>query len=221
MAAGPGSGEPRAARVPATKNEAEPRRYLVVGLGNPGDRYAETPHNLGFMVVDRLAERNGIAVKRNECQALIGMGRFGPHEVMLAKPQTFMNLSGDAVKSLMTKFSFTAGDLIVVYDDLDLPWTALRIRARGSSGGHKGMESIIRSLGATDFIRVRLGIDPGHPVSDSAKFVLAPFRRAQKEELDELLDHASRAVESIVAEGVEKAMTKFNRRAPGGGEKEE
>ena len=220
MSADGGSGGPGSAAVPEPA-DGPARRRLVVGLGNPGERYAETPHNLGFMVVDRLAERNGIEVKRRECQALIGAGRFGPHEVMLAKPQTFMNLSGVAVKSLMEKFSFTARELIVVYDDLDLPWTSLRIRAKGSSGGHKGMESIIRSIGATEFVRVRLGIHPGHPVSDGAKFVLAPFRRAQKEELDELLDYASEAVESIVAEGVEKAMTKFNRRAPGGGEKEE
>jgi len=206
----------------AVADEAlEPLRRLIVGLGNPGKRYAETPHNLGFMVVDRLAERNGIAVKRRECQALIGTGRFGDCEVMLAKPQTFMNLSGVAVKSLMEKFSFAAPELIVVYDDLDLPWTSLRIRTKGSSGGHKGMESIIRSIGAREFVRVRLGIHPGHPVSDGAGFVLAPFRRAQKKELDELLDHASEAVESIVAEGVEKAMTKFNRRAPGGGEDKE
>ncbi len=220
MAADRDSGEAPAAGTAA--NEApEPQRRLIVGLGNPGERYAETPHNLGFMVVDRLAERNGIAVKRRECQALIGAGRIGGREVMLAKPQTFMNLSGVAVKSLMEKFSFTAGELIVVYDDLDLPWTSLRIRAKGSSGGHKGMESIIRSIGATEFVRVRLGIHPGHPVSDGAGFVLAPFRRAQKEDLDGLLDYASQAVESIVAEGVEKAMTKFNRRAPGGGEEEE
>jgi PTH1 family peptidyl-tRNA hydrolase len=195
--------------------QAPPREWLVVGLGNPGERYADTPHNLGFLVVDRLALRNSIRVNRKECQAVIGSGTLGGQRVTLAQPQTFMNLSGVAVKSLLTKFSLTVEDLILVYDELALPWTGLRIRGQGSAGGHKGVASVIRSLDTMDFKRVRLGIDPGHPVSDGAKFVLAPFGRAQKKELDELLDYASAAVETIVAEGVEKAMTRFNRRAFG------
>ena len=199
----------------------EPRHYLVVGLGNPGDQYMMTPHNLGFMVVDRLAERNGIRISRRESQALVGAGRFGDVPVMLAKPQTYMNLSGGAVKGLAEKHAFPAADVIVVYDELALPWTGVRIRYKGSSGGHRGVESIIRGLGTTEFPRVRLGIHPGHEVSDGAKFVLAQFRRAQKKELEELLDYASEAVESMVAEGVGKSMTKFNRRAPGGNEEEE
>jgi PTH1 family peptidyl-tRNA hydrolase len=198
----------------------EPRKWIVAGLGNPGDRYADTPHNLGFRVVDRLALRHSIRVTRKECQAMVGAGTLCGQTVTLAKPQTFMNLSGVAVKSLLTKNSMTADDLIVVYDELALPWTGLRIRKTGSSGGHNGVKSIVGSLGTMDFKRIRLGIHPGHPVSDGAKFVLAPFRRPQKEELDELLDYASDAVEAIIAEGVEKAMTRFNRRALGSDKEE-
>lgn len=192
-----------------------PRHWLVAGLGNPGSQYADTPHNLGFLVVERLAARHAIRLGRKECQAVTGSGSIGEHRVTLAKPQTFMNRSGQSVKSLLAKFSIAAEDLIVVYDELALPWTGLRIRRHGSSGGHKGVESVIQCLGTMDFHRVRLGIHPGYPVSDGAKFVLAPFRRAQKKELEELLDYASQAVEAIIAESVEKAMTKFNRRAPG------
>lgn len=194
---------------------------IVVGLGNPGAEYAETPHNLGFLVVDRLAERHSIRVTRKECQAVVGHGAIGGHPVILAKPQTYMNLSGGAVRSLMDRYEAGAADLIVVYDELNLPWTALRVRLKGSAGGHHGVESVIRAAGTMAFRRVRLGIHPGHPVADSAKFVLAPFRRGQRKELDELLDYACQAVESIIKEGAEKAMTRFNRRAFGSGEKEE
>ena len=191
----------------------QPRPWLVVGLGNPGRRYAETPHNLGFMVVDRLADRHSIRVAGKECLSLTGAGRIGERRVVLAKPQTFMNVSGPAVKSLLAKNELTAAELLLVYDELSLPWTALRIRLKGSSGGHNGVSSVIEVLGTQEFPRVRLGIHPGHPITDGAKFVLTPFRRSQKQELDELVDYASDAVESIVTEGVEKAMTKFNRRA--------
>jgi PTH1 family peptidyl-tRNA hydrolase len=143
----------------------------------------------------------------------VGAGQIDGRPVMLAKPQTFMNLSGDSIRALMEKHSVPPRDLIVIYDELDLPWTALRIRPSGSGGGHHGMESVIRSLGTTDFARVRLGIHPGHPVRDGAEFILAPFRRRQLKELDELVAYAADAVRSIIAEGVEKAMTKFNRRA--------
>ena len=211
----PGSDSEQAART------EPPRGRLIVGLGNPGRRYEDTPHNLGFRVIDRLAERNSLRVSRKECQAIVGAGVVGGCPVTLAKPQTFMNLSGPSVKSLLTKFSMTTEDLLLVYDELALPWTGLRIRAKGSSGGHNGVESVIGSLGTMDFPRVRLGIHPGHPVGDGAKFVLAPFRRAQKKELDELLDYASDAVEAVIAEGVEKAMTRFNRRALGRDEEEE
>jgi peptidyl-tRNA hydrolase, PTH1 family len=195
-------------------NAPEPVR-LVAGLGNPGPEYEFTPHNLGFMVVDRLAERNHIRITRKESQALAGVGAIGRGPVVLAKPQTYVNLSGHSIRSLMAKHQVAAKDLIVVYDELDLPWTAVRIRLKGSAGGHHGIESVIKAVGSQDFPRVRLGIHPGHPIRDGAAFVLAPMKRAQRDELDELLDYASQAVEFILAEGVELAMTRFNRRARG------
>jgi PTH1 family peptidyl-tRNA hydrolase len=193
---------------------------LVVGLGNPGLRYRHTPHNLGFMVVDRLAERHGIRVNRRESSALVGSGVVEGCRVLLAKPQTYMNLSGASVRALMEKMSIPPRDMILVYDDLDLPWTAVRIRARGSPGGHHGVESVSAAIGSTDFPRVRLGI-AGYRVGDGAEFVLAPFRRAQKKDLDELLDYASQAVASIISAGVEKSMAMFNRRARGDQTEEE
>jgi len=189
--------------------------FLIAGLGNPGQKYALTPHNLGFLTIDRLAERNGIRVSRKDSHALAGLGEIAGRPVMLAKPQTFMNLSGTSLKPLMDKHEIGSRDLIVIYDELDLPWTALRIKPKGSAAGHNGMSSVISSLGTNEIVRVRLGIHPGHPVRDGADFVLTPFRRSQIEALDELVGFAAEAVESIIAEGVEKAMTRFNRRAQG------
>jgi PTH1 family peptidyl-tRNA hydrolase len=189
--------------------------FLVAGLGNPGEEYALTPHNLGFLTIDRLAERYGIRVTRRDSKALIGVGEIEGSPVMLAKPQTFMNLSRTSIAPLMEKHSIGPDRLIVVYDELDLGWLAVRIKPKGSAAGHKGMKSVIGSLGTDAFVRVRLGIHPGHPVKDGAEFVLAPFRRSQIKELDELAGYAADAVRSIIAEGVEKAMTRFNRRAPG------
>jgi PTH1 family peptidyl-tRNA hydrolase len=186
----------------------------VVGLGNPGSEYEYTPHNLGFMVVDHLAENYGIRVRRKDSMALVGSGRIEGKPVLLAKPQTYMNLSGHSVAMLLEKHSLAAEDLILICDDLDLSWNAVRIRRKGSAGGHHGMESVIRWLGTMNFTRVRLGI-AGYKVGDGAEFVLAPFRRGQKKDLEELLHHAARAVSSIISEGVEKSMTKFNRRALG------
>jgi PTH1 family peptidyl-tRNA hydrolase len=192
--------------------------FLVAGLGNPGEEYAGTPHNLGFMVVDRLAEMTGVRVTRRDSKALVGLGQIAGRDVMLAKPQTFMNLSGTSLEPLMEKHSLTAADLILVYDDLALPWTSLRIKPRGSSAGHNGADSVIRSLGTTDFVRVRLGIHPGHPLSSGIDYLLSPFKRSLRKELELLVADGADAVVSIIAEGVEKAMTKFNRRAPGSNE---
>jgi PTH1 family peptidyl-tRNA hydrolase len=189
--------------------------FLVAGLGNPGEEYALTPHNLGFLTVDRLGERYGIRITRKDSRALVGFGEIDGRPVMLAKPQTFMNLSGGSLAPLMEKHSIPLDRLVVVYDELDLPWMALKIKPKGSAAGHNGMKSIIASLGSSEFVRVRLGIHPGHPVKDGAEFVLAPVKRSQRKELEELVDYAADAVHSIIAEGVEKAMTKFNRRAPG------
>jgi PTH1 family peptidyl-tRNA hydrolase len=188
--------------------------WLVVGLGNPGPEYEWTWHNLGFLVLDRLALRNSVRVTRPEARALVGLGRVSGRDAVLAKPQTFMNRSGSSVQPLAEKYGVPAQKILVIYDDLDLPWTAARIKPRGSSGGHHGMESVIASLKTHEFPRLRLGIDPGHPVN-GAQFVLSPIRKAQMEELDELLDHSASAAESIIADGAEKAMTRFNRRARG------
>jgi len=188
---------------------------LVVGLGNPGPEYESTWHNLGFLAVDRLAERNRIRISRLECRALVGEGEVGGKRVMLAKPQTFMNLSGQSVKGLAEKNGLVPGSVILVYDELDLPWGWIRVRPKGSDAGHNGVEDVIRCLGTQEIPRVRLGIHPGHPVRDGAKFVLAPMGAGQRKELDSLLDQAAEAVETMIAGGAEKAMAKFNRRAPG------
>ena len=188
--------------------------YLVVGLGNPGLQYARSPHNIGFLVLDRLAEREGIRMNRKDSKALVGSGEIAGTPALLVKPQTYMNLSGVSVRSLMEKHSLAADRLVVVYDDHDLPWTALRIRLRGSAAGHHGMESIIDHLGTSEFVRVRLGINPGSHKADP-QFLLKPFRREQRKQLGDLLDYAAQALASILSEGVEMAMTKFNRRAPG------
>jgi PTH1 family peptidyl-tRNA hydrolase len=195
--------------------------FLVAGLGNPGEEYALTPHNLGFLTVDQLAGRHGIRVNRKDSRALAGVGQIDGQPVMLAKPQTFMNLSGTSLAPLMEKHSIGPDRLVVVYDELDLGWKALRIKPKGSAAGHKGMKSVISSLQTSDIVRVRLGIHPGHPVEDGAEFVLAPFRRSQVKELDEFIGYAADAVRAIIAEGVEMAMTKFNRRAPGLNREEE
>ena len=189
--------------------------FLVVGLGNPGAEYENTPHNLGFRVIDVLAESHGIRVSRKQNLALVGWGKIGAKRIALAKPQTFMNLSGSAVKGLLERSGLKPDRLILVYDELALPWQDLRIRPRGSDAGHNGVKSVIGSLGTSEFPRVRLGIHPDHPIGDGATFVLARFKRAQKKEVEEVAGRGAAAVESILAEGVEKSMAAFNRRAGG------
>src|SRR5580704_2679357 len=195
--------------------------FLVAGLGNPGEEYALTPHNLGFLTVDRLAERHGIRVTRKDSRALIGLGEIEGQPVMLAKPQTFMNLSGTSLQPLMEKHSIGLDRLIVVYDELDLDWGALKIKMKGSAAGHNGMKSVIGSLGTSEIVRVRLGVHPGHPLNGGMDYLLAPIKRSQRTELDEFVGFAADAVRSIIAEGVEKAMTRYNRRAPGSNKEEE
>jgi PTH1 family peptidyl-tRNA hydrolase len=194
--------------------------FLIVGLGNPGEEYQNTPHNLGFMVIDRLAESNAIRVSRKENMSFVGLGGVKEKRVALAKPQTFMNLSGPAVKGLLERYELQPDRLIVVYDELDLPWGALRIKPKGSAAGHKGIGSVIGSLGTNVITRVRLGIQPEHKV-DGEEFVLRPFKKSQKQEVEEAVGRGAAAVESIIAEGVEKSMTVFNRRAQGLNEEEE
>jgi PTH1 family peptidyl-tRNA hydrolase len=191
--------------------------FLIVGLGNPGAEYENTPHNLGFRVVDHF----GIRLSRKENLSFVGHGTIKDHPVVLAKPQTFMNLSGPSVKGLLERYELTPGRLILVYDELALPWKQIRVRPKGSSAGHNGVKSVIASLGTDEFVRVRLGIKPDHPIGDGAKFVLAPFKKAQMQDVEEMVAQGCAAVESIIADGVEKSMTKFNRRAGGLKEEEE
>ncbi|HWC99794.1 MAG TPA: aminoacyl-tRNA hydrolase [Candidatus Sulfopaludibacter sp.] len=195
--------------------------FLVAGLGNPGEEYALTPHNMGFLTVDRLAERHGIRITRKDSKALVGMGEIDGHPVMLAKPQTYMNLSGTSLVPLMEKHSIEPSALIVVYDELDLGWMGLKIKPKGSAAGHNGMKSVIASLGSSEVVRVRLGVHPGHPLKSGTDFLLSPVKRSQMKELDEFIGYAADATRSIIAEGVVMAMTRYNRRAPGLNEEEE
>jgi PTH1 family peptidyl-tRNA hydrolase len=191
--------------------------FLVAGLGNPGERYAATPHNLGFLVVDVLAARHSIRMSRVECQAVIGQGSIGGKAVLLARPQTFMNLSGVAIKPLMQKNEIEPKDLILVYDELALPWGSLRLRPDGSAAGHNGVQDVIDKIGTQQFPRVRLGVHPGYQLAKGtgADYLLSRFSRQQNETLEEFVGYGADATESIIAEGVSLSMTRFNRRAPG------
>jgi PTH1 family peptidyl-tRNA hydrolase len=186
---------------------------LIVGLGNPGIEYQFTPHNLGFLVVDRLADKQKANVDNRHCRALTGRTRIGIEDVLLAKPETFMNLSGISVGELVRKFEVNVtSDLIVVYDELDLPFGTVRLKQRGGTAGHNGMESILGALGTDEFMRVRMGIAPDHPVRDGARYVLGQFKKSQYEAVDLLLDTAADAVTAIVTEGAQAAMNRFNRK---------
>lgn len=185
---------------------------LIVGLGNPGYEYVLTPHNLGFMVIDHLADECGVQVSRMEGAALTAHAQVGGGEVVLAKPQTFMNLSGVSVQRLVERYEVPMGELVVLLDEAALPLGTLRIRKRGSAGGHNGLKSIIGALESDEFVRVRMGIQPDHLVSNLKSHVLGRFSRGQLEAVAEMVDRAAEAVEVIVREGVESAMNQFNRR---------
>ncbi len=186
---------------------------LIVGLGNPGPEYAWTPHNLGFLVIDRLAEVSGIRVERFEAKSFLGLGQVARQEVALAKPQTYMNLSGLAVRELLRRLGCSAQDMIVIYDEVALPWGMIRIRERGSAGGHNGLKSLIGALGTHEFPRVRLGVQPERPVRDLAAYVLRPMRKAKLEVAAAMIEEAAEAVQMILTEGTARAMNRFNRRA--------
>ena len=192
--------------------EAGAAMRLIVGLGNPGVEYGLTPHNLGFWVVDELAHRTGARVERPEAKSLLGRALISGEEIWLAKPQTYMNASGMAVRELLERLEAGAAELIVVSDDVALPWGSLRIRERGSAGGHNGLKSVIGALGTDEFVRVRLGIAPEHPVGDLAAYVLHPMRKADRDAASAMVEAAGDAVEMIVAGGVGNAMSRFNRR---------
>jgi PTH1 family peptidyl-tRNA hydrolase len=186
---------------------------LIVGLGNPGPEYQWTPHNLGFLAVDELANRGGIRVERPEAQALVGIGRVAGEEVILAKPQTYMNLSGNAVGRLIDKYGLEPADLLVMFDERDLPWGMIRIGERGSPGTHNGAKSVTSAIGTQEFARLRLGCGPDHPVGDLAAYVLRPMK-SNLEVAGEMVASAGDAVELILSKGIAVAMNKFNRRIP-------
>src|SRR5947207_4556565 len=186
-----------------------PVRHVVVGLGNPGPEYAGTRHNVGFMVVDRLASRHRISVKSNQHGARVGQGEIAGEPVALVKPLTFMNLSGRAVAPLVNRHSLQPADLLVVYDDADLPVGKIRVRARGSAGGHGGLKSIIASVGSSEFPRIRIGIGRSSG-GDLVDHVLSGFRGSERELIEHAIERATDAVEYALAQGVEAAMNRFN-----------
>jgi PTH1 family peptidyl-tRNA hydrolase len=186
-------------------------RLLIIGLGNPGAEYEWTRHNLGFMLVEMLARESGREIKRAECRALVGFAEIEGERVELAKPQTYMNLSGESVACLAKKRELKiSSEMIVVSDDLALPFGTLRLRARGSAGGHNGLKSIISALKTEEFIRLRIGIQPAHPLSDARSFVLERFAQAQRDEVGKVLERARDAIRAVVRDGIDKAMSVFN-----------
>ena len=192
---------------------------LIVGLGNPGIEYQFTPHNMGFLAVDRIAEQCGVRVNNRHCRAQTARTRIAGHEVVLAKPETYMNLSGASVAELVREYDAKPEeDLVVLYDELDLPFGTLRIRPRGRSAGHNGIQSVISAVGTQEITRVRIGIGPDFPVGDGAKYVLSQLKKAQMEAVDRMLDDASEAVRVILADGVQAAMARFNRKAEEAGD---
>jgi peptidyl-tRNA hydrolase, PTH1 family len=186
---------------------------LIVGLGNPGIEYQFTPHNLGFLTIDEIANGLGIEVRNRQCRALTARAAIAGQPVILAKPETYMNLSGLSVRELVAEHQVDVQrDLIVIYDELDLPLGTIRIRQRGSSAGHNGMESILGALNTDEFLRIRLGIAPDRKVTDSVKYVLTPFRTAQEKVVVEIIEAAALAVEVIIKDGPDPAMNRFNRK---------
>ncbi len=186
--------------------------HLIVGLGNPGNEYEWSRHNLGFMLIDKLASDAEVVVGRRECSGLAGRTQIEGVSVKLVKPQTYMNLSGQTVACLMTKHSIEIPEskLIVITDDLALPLGKIRIRERGSAGGHNGLKSIIASVGTNEFVRLRIGIQPDHPIADSQKFVLDSFARGERAIVKEVINKSAAAIRTILREGVLKAMSVHN-----------
>ena len=186
---------------------------LIVGLGNPGIEYQFTPHNLGFLAIDRIAGSLGVEVRNRQHRALTARAVIGDEPVLLVKPETYMNLSGVSVQALVREYEAKPeSDLIVIQDELDFPLGTLRIHTRRSSAGHNGIESIIDSLGTQDFLRIRIGVAPDHKVSDGQGYLLSPLRKAELAVVDGILDTAEEAVKVILKEGPAAAMNRFNRK---------
>ncbi len=186
---------------------------LIVGLGNPGIEYQFTPHNVGFLVVDRMASERGVEIRNRQCRALTARIQVGDEPVLLAKPETYMNLSGVSVRELVAEYQAKPEtDLIVIQDELDFPLGTLRIHTGRSSAGHNGIESIIGALGTQDFLRIRIGVAPERKVTDGERYLLAPFRKAELAVVDGMLDTAAEAAMAILTEGAAAAMNRFNRK---------
>ena len=184
---------------------------LIVGLGNPGSEYEWSRHNLGFMLIDKLAKDAQVEIRRRECSGLIGRSQVEGVNVLLAKPQTYMNLSGQTVSCLLAKHATESdSQLIVISDDLALPLGKIRIRERGSAGGHNGLKSIIGSIATDEFVRLRIGIQPEHPIADAKKFVLDSFSRSERAIVTDVIDESAAAVRTILRDGVLKAMSLHN-----------
>ncbi len=187
---------------------------LIVGLGNPGIEYQFTPHNLGFLAIDRIANECGVEVRNRQGRALTARVVIGSETVLLAKPETFMNLSGISVRELVTKHEVRVEeDLIVIQDELDFPLGTIRLQRRRSSAGHNGIESIISAVGTQDFLRIRMGVAPDRKIEDGMSYLLSPFRKAQLKVVDEMLEVAADAVKAILTDGAAAAMNRFNRKA--------
>ncbi len=184
--------------------------WLIAGLGNPGLQYEKTRHNLGFMLIDRLANQFQTSVRREECRALIGRAVIENQTAELVKPQTFMNLSGEAISCLLKKPERSLKKFIVISDDLALPFGTIRLRPKGSDGGHNGLKSIAACVKSKDFIRLRIGIQPAHPITDTSRYVLENFSKSDFAEVERILELSAEAIRAIIAEGIEKAMMKFN-----------
>jgi peptidyl-tRNA hydrolase, PTH1 family len=190
---------------------------LIVGLGNPGIEYQFSPHNLGFLAIDRIATGLGVEVRNRQCRALTARATIGDETVLLVKPETFMNLSGLAVRELVQQYEAQPeSDLIVIQDELDFPLGTLRLHTRRSSAGHNGIESIIGALGTQDFLRIRVGVAPDHKVSDGQGYLLSPMRKADLKVVDGVLDTVEDAVKVILKEGPAAAMNRFNRKEESG-----
>ncbi len=186
---------------------------LIVGLGNPGIEYQWTYHNLGFLTVDVLANEHGVQISNRHCKALTGRINIGNEPVLLAKPETCMNLSGISVRELVERYEAQpAADLIVIHDELDLPFGTVRIKQRGGTAGHNGLESILGALGTDEFLRIRIGIAPERKLNDGAKYVLSEIKRSQEKVIGETIDTAAEAAKAIITEGPGAAMNRFNRR---------
>ena len=213
-------------QVPGKEPNSDSTPFLVVGLGNPGMEYIWTPHNAGYMAIDRIAQQHGVAVQNRRCKALTASTRIGERQVILAKPETFMNLSGLSVAALVKEFEAGPGsrngkNLVVLYDELDLPLGTVKIKERGSAAGHNGARSVTGALGGDEWLRIRIGVGqelPSEAIAAGSRrrggrdYLLEPMRKADLAVLDEVLDRVATAVRRIVQEGPAAAMNEFNRK---------